>query len=229
MDVLLASATFLEIAPTLTYLESRFEKSPEGVFSHKHLRIKPLITGIGPVLTAWHLGRFLAQCRPDWAIHAGVAGAFDRNRALGDVVQIVVDRFGDVGVEEADGRFTDVFELGLANPDEPPFKEGWLHNAAAAEARFLPSVTGLTVSKVHGSNASIEAIREKYPQAEVETMESAAFFYACLQAEVPFTEIRSLSNYVEPRQRDRWELHRAIDQLNRVVSEMLQLLSESAR
>ncbi len=226
MDVLLVSATALEIGPVLARLESDYEKAPDGSFTQGHLRIVPLITSIGAVSTAWHLGRLFAQYRPDWALHAGVAGAFDRSLSLGSVVQIVADRFGDVGAEEADGRFTDVYELGLENPDEPPFAGGWLYNAAATEARFLPSVRGLTVSRVHGYAPSIEAIQKKYPQAQVETMESAAFFYACLRAEVPFSEIRSISNYVEPRQRNAWKLELAIEELNAVVADMLQMLAE---
>ncbi len=224
MEVLLVSATPFEVAPVLERLERDFEKGPDGAFTQGNLRVLPLITGVGPITTAWHLGRLFAQYRPNWALHVGVAGAFDHSMALGDVVQIVVDRFADVGVEEADGRFTDVFELGLANADEPPFEGGWLRNVAAAEARFLPAVTGLTVSRVHGYGPSIEAIRQKYPQAQVETMESAAFFYACLRAETPFSAIRALSNYVEPRRRESWELGLAIERLNAVVADMLQTL-----
>lgn len=226
MEVLLVSATPFEIAPTLERLGRDFEKGPGGAFTRGNLRVLPLITGVGPVVTAWHLGRLFTQYRPDWALHAGVAGALDRSMALGDVVQITADRFADVGVEEADGRFTDVFELGLANPDEPPFEGGWLRNTAAAEARFLRAVTGLTVSRVHGYAPSIQAIQQKYPQAQVETMESAAFFYACLQAETPFSQIRALSNYVEPRRREAWKLDLAIERLNAVVADMLSLLVE---
>ncbi|MCS6930441.1 MAG: futalosine hydrolase [Saprospiraceae bacterium] len=225
MHILLVAATPFEIAPLLAHLERHFEKSPDGTFTQEGLSVFPLVTGVGPVVTAWHLGRFFARYRPDWALHLGVAGAFDRSLALGEVVQIVADRFADVGVEEADGRFIDIFELGLANPNEPPFEEGWLRNVAGAETPFLPTVTGITVSRVHGSEHTIKAIEQKYPQAQVETMESAAFFYACLQAELPFSEIRSLSNYVEPRRREAWKLDLAIEQLNAVAIEMLQFLS----
>jgi futalosine hydrolase len=226
MDILVVAATTLEIGPLLAHLDAHFSKGIDGVYTRGALRVCPLVTGVGTVPTAWHLGRTLAQYRPHWALHAGIAGAFDRSLALGDVVQIVSDRFGDVGVEEVDGRFADLFEVGLANPDEPPFSGGWLHNVAAAEARFLPTVTGITVSRVHGYGPSIEAVRQKYPQAQVETMESAAFFYACLRAEVPFSEIRGISNYVEPRRREEWKVDLAVEQLNRIAVEMLRLIEE---
>jgi len=56
---------------------------------------------------------------------------------------------------------------------------------------------------------------------QVESMEGAAFFYACLMAEVPFLEIRSISNFVEPRNRDAWDLPLAIGNLNQVLAEIL--------
>ncbi len=227
MDVLLVAATPFEVAPVLSHLERDFQRTPDGCLVQGRLRVMPLITGVGAVPTAWHLGRLFVQYRPDWALHVGVAGAFDRSLVLGDVVQVVADRFGDVGVEEADGRFTDVFELGLTHSNEPPFEEGWLRNVAAAEARFLPAVYGLTVNRVHGYGPNIEVIQKKYPQAQVETMESAAFFYACLRAEVPFSEIRGISNYVEPRQRDAWKLDLAIERMGSVVVEMFALLAET--
>ena len=37
-------------------------------------------------------------------INAGIAGAFNRSLKIGDVVQVVSEQFGDLGVEEKDGR-----------------------------------------------------------------------------------------------------------------------------
>ena len=225
MDILLVAATPFEIAPTLAFLEQDYKKHVDGSFEKAHIRVLPLITGVGMAATAWHLGRYFAQYRPGWVLNAGIAGAFDRTLRLGDVVQVATDRFGDLGVEEADGRFTDLFELGLIAPEEPPFQQGLLRNAEAEQAAYLPLVQGLTLNRVHGYAPSIEAVQKKYPDVQVETMESAAFFYACLLSEVPFAAIRSISNYVEPRNREAWELGLAINRLNEVVMEMLGLVS----
>lgn len=224
MDILLVSATPFEIAPLSNWLQQTFQSNNEGVFSRKELNLKILVTGVGPVFTAFSLGRFLAGFRPHWTLNAGVAGAFDPQLQLGQVVQVVRERFGDLGVEENDGRFTDLFELGLCDADEPPFQQGELHHPALSLTDFLPKVNGLTVSKVHGSAASIAAIRSKYPDAQIETMEGAAFFYACLANEVPFTQIRAVSNYVEPRNRAGWRLQDAIGNLNEVLIDLLQTL-----
>lgn len=222
MEILLVAATPFEIAPALRWLEQTFLQAEMGRFSRNDLQVTPFVTGIGPVATAWALGSFLAQNRPGLAINAGVAGALDLNLPLGEVVHVVTERFGDLGVEEADGRFIDLFDLGLAEPDAPPFSGGVLRNPDASQAGFLPAVNGLTVSKVHGFAPSIAAIREKYPDAEVESMEGAAFFQACLLAGTPFLEIRAISNRVEPRDRAAWQLALAIDRLNETLIEMLE-------
>ncbi|MFN0174132.1 MAG: futalosine hydrolase [Saprospiraceae bacterium] len=217
MHILLVASTPFEIAPTIAWLESNFQQKSEGVFEKKNLMVQTLVTGVGSTATAFHLGRYFAQNRPDWAINAGIGGAFDPLLNLGEVIQIATERFGDLGVEEADGRFTDVAELGfmpqsfLTNPQLP------IPN--------LPSCNGLTVNKVHGTEASIQKIRAKYPDVQVESMEGAAFFYACLSSGVPFAEIRSISNRVEPRNRDAWDLPLAIRNLNDVLVGMLEAVT----
>ncbi len=221
MDLLLVAATPFEIAPTLQYLQQSFVKTDTGTFQRGHLTVYPLITGVGMVATTWQLAQSFGRNRPGLALQAGIAGALDPQLKVGDVFHVTAERFGDLGVEETDGRLTDLFEMDLLEPDTPPFVNGFLRNTVAAENRFLPTVQGLTVNKVHGSALSIAAIRRKYPDAQVESMEGAAFFYACQLAAIPFLEIRSISNYVEPRNREAWDLPAAIGNLNIVLRNLL--------
>ena len=222
MDILLLAATPHEIAPTLSFLEHTFTAQQNGSYQHGSLTVTPLVSGIGMVASAWQLGVHFAHHRPRLAINAGIAGALDRTIAIGDVLQVITERFGDLGAEDADGRLIDLFELDLLETDTLPYTSGLLVNTAGAENQFLPPAHGLTVNKVHGAAASIAAIRAKYPDAQIETMEGAAFFYACQLAGVPFLEIRSISNYVEPRNREAWNLPLAIDNLNAVLRHLLE-------
>jgi futalosine hydrolase len=220
MQILFVSATPFEIAPLRAYLEANFERLADFHFKKNGLEVKLLITGVGMPYTAFAMGTVLATQKVDLAVNAGVAGAFYRNLQIGEVVNVVSEQFGDLGVEEADGRFTDAAELGLIDAHQPPFINGKLYNPAASEFGFLPQKKGLTVNKVHGTKDSIAAVLEKY-QADVESMEGAAFFLACLLSNVNFLEIRAISNYVEPRNREAWDIPLAIKNLNGVLVELV--------
>ncbi len=216
MRILVVAATGFEVLPFTRFLEDKFVRSGEAVFQKGPVQVSVLTTGVGVAMTTYALTRLFMLQRFDLAINAGIAGAFNKHLNLGDVVDLHVDTMGDLGVEERDGQFTSVFALGLSNPDLAPFQDGWLHNPDTEGLSFLPKAKGITVHKVHGSEESIRRVRELF-HADVETMESAAFFYVCLQENIPFLAVRSISNYVEPRNRDAWNVPLAIEELNRVL------------
>ncbi len=224
MTILITAATPFEIEPLKKWLDQNF-RLDGNTYQKEKLQIQLLITGVGSTLTAFHLATYLAHHKPGLAINAGVAGAFTQNLKIGAVVNVIADRFADLGVEEADGSFTDVHQMGLLPADSPPFQNGNLYNLSGLENDFLPKVNAITVNKVHGTTASIEKIVNRY-SPEIESMEGAAFFYACLQNEIQFLQIRSISNYVEPRNKDNWNLPLAIENLNNVLIELLETLLE---
>ncbi len=219
MLLTIVSATSFEIAPLIEYLKEHFDGLDIGLYKKDKLRVRTIITGVGMPLTAFQLGLYLSQEQPDLLINAGVAGAYNRTLELGTVVNIISDQFGDLGVQEADGNFTDIHQLGLIDPNDKPFENGVLNNKPDTFS-FLTQVKGITVNTVNGFEPAIEAITKKY-NVDVETMESAAVFLACLQAKVDFLAIRAISNYVEKRNRAAWKLDLAIKQLNEVLIQML--------
>ena len=85
----------------------------------------------------------------------------------------------------------------------------------------MQQVHGISVNKVHGTVESINTMETSFPFAQVESMEGAAFFYASLQYGTAALQIRSISNYVEKRDRENWKLKEAITHLNEVLQEML--------
>lgn len=66
---------------------------------------------------------------------------------------------------------------------------------------------------MHGKLSSIKKVTILY-QPQVETMESAAFYFACEQNKWKNCVIRSISNYVEKRNKDKWNIPLAIKNLN---------------
>lgn len=221
MIILLVAATHFEIAPTVEWLEKTSTKLDESTYQNGENIIRVLVTGIGGVATAFSLGVVLTSFWPDLAINAGIAGALDRNLQLGAVVHVVNEQFADLGVEQPDGRFSDLFSVGLLEVNHPPFINKHLKEHFSNYNQFLHKVHGISVNKVHGNEGSIEQLRANYPNAQVESMEGAAFFYACLLAEVSFVQVRAISNYVEKRNRDNWKIPEAVANLNDVLRAML--------
>jgi futalosine hydrolase len=177
---------------------------------------------VGLTATAFQLGSALQAERYDLAINAGLGGALDPELQLAQVVRVVSERFADLGVEEADGSFTSAQELGLLAADAPPFRTGRLWDDSAEQNRLLQHVHGISVNRVHGYAPSIAALRERYPDAQLESMEGAAFFYACLHSQQPMLQLRSISNYVTPRDRSAWQIGPAIEALNTHLWELIQ-------
>lgn len=220
MKILIVSSTVFEIAPLLDHFEKTFEKISLFEFSNKKHTIYPLITGVGQVNTALGIGRYQRVKEVDVLLHLGIAGAYDNLISSGEVVEVVKDRYGDFGVEQADGSFTDIHELELIDKNYYPFIDGWLHNEKPKFETSLKKVTGLTVNKVSGSQPSIDKIKSKY-KAEIETMESAAMMQTCKIIDVKFNQFRAISNHVEPRNKDNWKIDLAITNLNNFIIELL--------
>lgn len=214
--ILLVSATSFEIAPTINWLNSNAKKISFFEYELNDQRIIPLVTGVGAMMTAFGLARLKGIEDVTIAINLGLAGSFLRELELGEVVNVAQDRFADLGVEEADGSFTDVQELGLMKESQYPFEKGWIHNKLKEFDLELSAYKGITVNTVHGTERTIAQIRSKF-NPDVESMEGAAFLYACRVMDIECVQLRAISNYVETRNRANWKIDLAIENVNQVV------------
>ena len=61
---------------------------------------------------------------------------------------------------------------------------------------------------------------EKY-NPDIETMEGATFFYICSRENIPFLALRAISNRVEPRNKEKWNIQLALDNLSEKLKEVL--------
>jgi futalosine hydrolase len=224
MEVLIAVPTQKEIEPFIKQLKGGFIEHKPNCFTQGALSIEVLISGVGCVLTTYHLSKRIFSRKPDLAILAGIGGSFNSNFQIGQVVHVISERFGDMGAETQDGQLLDLYDLGLSKPGSFPFDGQLLVNKQASGYEFLPLVSGLTVNKVHGSSNSIVNVKQKY-NTDIENMEGAAFFYVCLLENVPFLEIRAISNYVEVRNRTNWDIDLATRNLSISLIEIIELLS----
>jgi futalosine hydrolase len=126
----------------------------------------------------------------------------------GTVVHVIEERLSELGAEDGD-TFIPVEQLGLGQSSVIT-NDGWPQNAALLALR---RVCGITVNTVHGSAESIAAVVARC-SPQVESMEGAAFAYACSLAAVPYAQVRAVSNVVERRNREAWQMDRAIAALN---------------
>jgi len=76
----------------------------------------------------------------------------------------------------------------------------------------ITTVQGITGNVSHGTADSIARIKNQF-NPDIESMEGAAVFYVCLLEQVPFVEIRGISNYVTVRDTDKWDIPAAIKNL----------------
>jgi futalosine hydrolase len=209
VNILIVSATEAEVAPCAAALRA-----------HPRHAVELLITGVGMVATAAWCARALAGRRYDLALNLGVCGSFDPAVPPGTVVHVVADRLSELGAEDGD-RFLAIEELGLGQQtivnQNPP---------ALDALQQLPRVAGITVNTVHGSERSISGVRARLgspgPLAgPVETMEGAAFLYACAMQTVPHAQVRAVSNLVERRNRAAWKMEDAIHNLGAAAIRIL--------
>lgn len=224
MNILICASTTFEISPFLNHIESIAEKKSFLEFRVNGHSIYPLVTGLGAMNTAFAIARFSKVNSIQLAINAGLAGAYNSDFEPGSVVEIIKDRFADLGAENSDGTLMDIFDLELQKPDQFPFHDGWLDNKIRPYHTDLKEATGLTVNKVNGTPLSIALIKEKY-QADVESMEGAGFFYACKMMDINCMQLRSISNPVEPRNKDNWKIQLAIERLNQSLIKFIHALT----
>ncbi len=198
-NILLLAATQQEINP---YLQS-----------NPHHDV--VISGVGIPSTMFRLTRQMVHNHYDLVIQAGIAGAFEHSFAkAGDVVQVAQDAFGDLGAYE-NGIFVDLQQMELN------YDPIWITGHGFTTS--LPQAKGITVQTVTNDPDMVAALASKWAP-DVETMEGAAAAYVCIQKQVPFLQIRCISNIVGDRNKKNWIVSQAIGNLNAALAELIPTL-----
>ena len=159
-----------------------------------------LITGVGMLNTAIAITKKLSKETYDLVINLGIAGSFKRSIKIGDVVEVVEENISEIGYEDKNEiiEFTD-FSLKTV-----------FRNHSHTDMKQVKSIT---VNTVHGNEKSIENIVRRL-NPDIENMEGAAVFKVCEEFNVPCIQVRAISNYVEKRNKEGWNIPLAIQNLN---------------
>jgi len=222
MKVLVVSATAIEIGPLVGELQNaQVINSKLTSYEFQGHEVHVLVSGVGMVATAYWMGQTLAADTYEMAFNFGIAGSFDRELRLGEVVHVAIDRFSEVGVEHG-ANLVPLSDTQGIEQDQLDM-EGEIHNSSNLQNSSideLKKVTGVTVNRVHGNEQSIDKVITMY-HPEVESMEGASFLYSCRAAEIPCAQIRSISNYVEKRNIDNWNIPLAVERVNETAINIL--------
>ena len=175
-------------------------------FTQTNLMVHFAVTGVGIMPSTYAIMQLMASLKPDIIIQLGIAGSFDPSLMLGTAVSVRTEIVADMGVYETDG-YRDIFELGLTEKNMPPFEQGAIvnHHDHLIAAASLPAVSAVSVNEISTSPHKIALFAEQY-KADIESMEGAALHYVCRMQQIPFIQIRGISNMVGERDKTKWKI-----------------------
>lgn len=224
MKILIVSATWLEVKLLADDLEL-IEETTHLLKKYRlnEIEIDILVAGIGTSFTAFHLTNTLRDKKYTFVINIGIAGSLTDELNIGEVVSVVSDEFADLGIEK-ENEFLTLFETGFMDENEFPFEHGILKATESNGLFDLKKVRGITTNISHGRTSSIAEVKSKF-SAQVESMEGAVVLYICNWFGIPCFQIRSISNFVEPRDSAKWNIPLALEKLNLTVLDVLKKLT----
>lgn len=202
--ILAVAATQMELSPFL------------AVMGDDDGRWKSLISGMGPVETAVRLGRFLYDnvSQIKGIVQFGVGGAYiqpDERHQVPMLAVCLAERevFGDLGVTFQDD--IEYFPEGLAGKTLFSLDNDLLKKSCKVlEANTIECFSGtfVTVNSVSGTASRGEFLRRRW-DGLCENMEGGTAARLCNELNIPLVELRVISNYVEDRNVQNWQLHEA--------------------
>jgi len=163
-----------------------------------------LATGAGPVAAAAGLSWFLASHAVHEIVGIGIAGSLlGAAFPLGTVCRLVSERFDALGAESGQG-----VPVAL---DFPGLEPGPWPLASFPDLAHLPAASGLTVWQATGTART--ALRRRAQDADLESMEGAAWARIADRFGIPFAQVRSVSNVAGFRDSSSWNIPLALRSL----------------
>jgi len=222
MRVIITAATNGEWMPS-------FQKiNPAYAGTNKRFSVGFHESGIGLLASSVSLMKMFVQETPSLIIQVGIAGCFDKKIPLGKVFAVKDDFAGDIGVIE-NKVWKDLFDLKLDKPNDSPYEKKLLPNPWLSQYNLLklPTKKGVTVNTISTDKNKIDLYNGRY-KATLESMEGAALHYMGRDLNIPFIQIRAVSNYVGERNKAKWNIQEAIYNLNETLLQYLDALNKIA-
>ena len=211
---------------TFTLISGRIGAHPVGL----------LHTGVGKVNTAIALTALLEKIECQAVIQFGCGGAYpDSGLAVGDLAMATEDIYGDEGSHSPDG-FLDMQALRLPTStinsrvfyNRYPLRPNFVESAHAilepwCDAWDIALKQGpfVTVSTCSGMTDGARALKGR-TGGICESMEGAAAAQICTQRQLPFLELRGISNLTLDRNFAHWDLVHGADVAQTAVLHLLE-------
>lgn len=225
MRILLVVATEPEIAPLLGQLEHVATNERFVAYRMNNSELHVAVSGVGMTSTAAETAFLSGKNEYDFLINAGICGSFNREIQVGEVVCVTSECQPELGAEDHK-QFISAFDLGIADKNKWPYKNGYLEMSSRSDYfSSLRKCKGITVNTVSGNQETIDQLTADFAP-DVESMEGAGFVRAALMSTIPAMQIRAVSNYVEPRDRSKWNIPLAIKNLNEVLFNELNAITK---
>lgn len=173
--------------------------------------------GIGKTNAAHGTTLLLENFSPTLFLLIGCGGAYKRSGMVpGDLALSSKEIFGDEGVITKQGwRSTKYLNLPLLRKKDKQYfntftiDQNILEKAKKILQRFQPKTGAfVTVSEVSGTQEKADEMESRF-RGICENMEGAAVAQLCTLYDIPFLEIRGISNLVKQRNKKEWDVSAA--------------------
>ncbi|NBI28199.1 futalosine hydrolase [Chengkuizengella marina] len=198
----------------VTAVEAEKEAILKGLHNTNNIHV--IAAGVGPSSAAANTTRAICSSKYDVVISMGIGGGFADVVEVGSIVIANEIIAADLGVETAEG-FCRLDELGfgstLLKVDINLMNK--VYQALKTTELIVHIGPILTLSTVTGTSETALKLTNRIKGAAVEAMEGFGVATAAHELNIPFLEIRSISNPVGPRDREAWRMKEAFEGLTK--------------
>jgi futalosine hydrolase len=223
MRVIITAATKGEWMPS-------FQKmNPKYLGNNKKFSVMFHESGIGLLACSVSLMKMIHEQSPNLIIQVGIAGCLDPKIPLGKVFAIKDEVIGDLGVQE-NKQWKDLFDMQFLKSNNSPYEKKGLPNNYLKQYNLLnlPTKKGVSVNTISTQKDKIKILSSKY-KANLESMEGASLHFIGRDLNIPFIQIRAVSNYIGERNKLKWKMKEAIHNLNETLISYVDVLYKTSK
>lgn len=166
----------------------------------------------------------------------GIGGAYERSGLdIGDIAIAETENYGEEGVITSDGwKPVDFIGIPLLKKEKEYYNSYPMDPDLRGQAAFASKNCGfnvrsgnfITVSTCSGTQLAGEFLRKRF-NGLCENMEGAAVAHICTMYDIPMVEVRGISNIIEDRDMNRWDIEKAAANCNKTVLELIRRLDQT--